>query len=377
MKAKKTLLYMLVICSIPFGNAQELKTSKSFISAQLNEKRELLIATPQGYGNNDKKYPVLYLLDGKTHFAHATNTVNYLTRFGAIPDLIVVAVVNIDRNRDFTPVSVKQRPTTGGAEKFMTFIKEELIPYINKNYSTSGFNIIMGHSLGGVFASYALLHHPNVFDAYIAVSPYLMYADNYLLNEVDNTIPDQFKKQKFYYMTVGNEPNYFETLVQFSRKIEGKQAIAFKYEQYLTENHGTMPYLGIYLGLRHTFKDWQVTQQILKQGLEKIDLHYKTLATTYGVAICTPENVINALGYIYLQNNEQDRAIEVFLENVRRYPKSPNVYDSLGEAYENKKKNKLARENYQKAYDLGLEQNHEMTAFYLSNLNRMKGQNKP
>jgi hypothetical protein len=41
----------------------------------------------------------------------------------------------------------------------------------------------------------------------------------------------------------------------------------------------------------------------------------------------------NTLGYTLLQENRYDDAIKVFKLNVRDYPKSANVYDSLGEAY--------------------------------------------
>jgi tetratricopeptide (TPR) repeat protein len=64
--------------------------------------------------------------------------------------------------------------------------------------------------------------------------------------------------------------------------------------------------------------------------------------------------VINLLGYIYLRKDQIDKAISVFKENIKRYPCSANVYDSLGEAYENHNQYKLARDNYQEAYDLGL-----------------------
>ena len=51
------------------------------------------------------------------------------------------------------------------------------------DYRTSGFNVLMGHSFGGTFAVYSLLTKPEVFDAYITISPYLHYADNYLVKD--------------------------------------------------------------------------------------------------------------------------------------------------------------------------------------------------
>lgn len=61
---------------------------------------------------------------------------------------------------------------------------------------------------------------------------------------------------------------------------------------------------------------------------------------------------INALGYQYLFSNNVDKAIEIFKKNVDDYPESWNVYDSLGEGYAVKGEKKLAKEYYQKAYDM-------------------------
>ncbi len=42
---------------------------------------------------------------------------------------------------------------------------------------------------------------------------------------------------------------------------------------------------------------------------------------------------MNVLGYQFLQNGKVKDAIEIFKLNTVAYPKSWNVYDSLGEAY--------------------------------------------
>ena len=61
---------------------------------------------------------------------------------------------------------------------------------------------------------------------------------------------------------------------------------------------------------------------------------------------------INNLGYQYLGAKQVDKAIETFKKNVKDYPKSWNVYDSLGEGYATKGETDLAIEYYKKAYDM-------------------------
>lgn len=340
----------------------------------LGEERIASVYLPDGYKNSKQKYPVLYLLDGRAHFRHASAAVDYLSGRGVVPKMIVVAVHNIDRTRDFSPVPDKKRPNTGGADKFLNFLSDELSKHIKKNYRVSDFAVLMGHSFGGTFASYALIEKPQLFDGYIAVSPFLMYADNHMLKESQNKLKAKYKKQKYFYMTVGDEPNYLEVLEGYSTAMKTKsgEAIKFKYDKFNEENHGTTPYLSVFHGLKFIFSDWQLPMHTFAKGLDAIDEHYKGISSKYGFDIKTPENQINALGYNYLQNKDISNAILVFKENVKRYPKSANVYDSLGEAYENNKQHKLAKKNYEKAYKLGEENGDRNTAIFKANFERVQ-----
>ena len=77
------------------------------------------------------------------------------------------------------------------------------------------------------------------------------------------------------------------------------------------------------------------------------------------------------LGYNYLLKEEFEKAIEVFQENVKRFPASANVYDSLAEAYENNKQLKLAEEKFAKACELAKKDDPNFNVFK-SNLERVR-----
>jgi tetratricopeptide (TPR) repeat protein len=64
------------------------------------------------------------------------------------------------------------------------------------------------------------------------------------------------------------------------------------------------------------------------------------------------ENELNAYGYQLINDKEQDHAIEVFVTNTQRHPKSANCFDSLGEAYALKGDNKNAIINFKKSLAL-------------------------
>ena len=61
---------------------------------------------------------------------------------------------------------------------------------------------------------------------------------------------------------------------------------------------------------------------------------------------------MNALGYQFLQNGKVKDAVELFKLNTFAYPKSGNVYDSLGEAYLKDGQKELAVTNYKKSLEL-------------------------
>ena len=174
-------------------------------------------------------------------------------------------------------------------------------------------------------------------------------------------------------MTVGNEVRYFETLAEYAHIMKEKagESVDFKYVKMLEEDHGTTPYLTVFSGLKFIFKGWQLPQLMLQKDLEDIDNHYLLISKRYGIKVQTPEYVINDLGYRYLQAGEMDKAIATFQTNVERYPGSANVYDSLGEAYENKGDPEKAAKNYEKAVSLGEKSGDPNLPVFKTNLKRV------
>ena len=64
------------------------------------------------------------------------------------------------------------------------------------------------------------------------------------------------------------------------------------------------------------------------------------------------EHLLNGIGYDSFRGGKFDDAIRIFQKNVREFPESSNVYDSLGEAYAAAGKKDLAIENYEKSVQL-------------------------
>jgi hypothetical protein len=154
----------------------ELRHLKSEV---VNQEYDLYINLPGNYNSSDQNYPVLYLLDAQWDFTLTTALYGEQYYDGFIPEQLIVGITwggenpNPDylRGRDFTPSKTEQMPQSGGAEKFLRFIEEELIPFINSNYRTSNDRTIAGSSLGGLFTLYTLFNKPDLFTRYLLTSP--------------------------------------------------------------------------------------------------------------------------------------------------------------------------------------------------------------
>ena len=64
------------------------------------------------------------------------------------------------------------------------------------------------------------------------------------------------------------------------------------------------------------------------------------------------EGEINNFGYVLIELNRIDDAIEIFKLNIELFPEAFNTYDSLGEAYMIKGNKELAIKNYEKSIEL-------------------------
>jgi len=161
-------------------------------SKELGETRKLNIYLPEGYKANDTtRYSVIYLLDGglDEDFIHIAGLVQFdsFEWIKRVPESIVVGIVNIDRQRDFTyQTKVKKDqaayPKAGHSDHFRAFIEKELQPYIAKNYPVTSQKTLIGESLGGLLATEILLKTPQLFTHYLIVSPSLWWDNGSLLN---------------------------------------------------------------------------------------------------------------------------------------------------------------------------------------------------
>ncbi len=180
---------------------------QTFHSTILGKDRTLLVHTPESYERGKDTYPVLYLLDGDSNFLHTTGITTFQSNNLKGPEMIVVGVANTgnSRDRDLTPTALPNRPRSGGAARFLSFLKDEVRPLIEGRYRTAPYRILVGHSLGGLFAVHTLTSAPDSFNAYVAISPSLWWDEQRTLRQAEALFAAQEGLQSFLYFTMGNE----------------------------------------------------------------------------------------------------------------------------------------------------------------------------
>ena len=323
-------------------------------STVLKEKRTILIHLPAGYNQSQNKYPVLYLLDGESHFHHATGITQFLSMSGIIPQMIVVAIINTDRARDLSPSRIADIPTSGGADKFLKFLRDELIPVVEKNYRTHPFRILNGHSLGGLFTIHTLLTRPDTFNAYLVTSPYLLWNQSSLLKNLDSLLGKQKTFKNFLFITVGNESKLLPSLFNFEKilKTKAPKGLIWKFDFLRIEDHLSITHNGIYRELINLYSGWRVPKGYRFKGLVPLQKHYENLSKKYGYKIQISANMLNDLGYQFIELKQIDRAIKVFNYCIQIHPNFWFSYHNAGYCYQQKGDKKMAIKNYEKSVQL-------------------------
>jgi predicted alpha/beta superfamily hydrolase len=360
------LILALFVSSVSFAQpkGQDIIIGQSYAltSNILEEERPYQVYLPDDYKKNGDPLAVMYLLDGDGHFHHTTGIISFLKNQGRIPNMMVVAIPNTsDRTRDLTPPievdmkAAENMSTAGGADNMLAFLKNELIPHINQSYNTAPYKILTGHSFGGLFAVHTLLSEPDLFDAYISISPSMWWDAQNLVAKADTFLSSKHNLDCFFYMTMGNEGGtMLGGAMKLAALFEEMETSDFKWDFKVMddETHGSIPHRSTYYGLEAIFKDWfSIDYQKLYAGggLENIKNHFDDISNKLGYQMRPSESALNSLGYALMGNDKIDDALIVFLENIELFPKSSNVYDSAGEAYMNNEENDKAIKYYKKS----------------------------
>lgn len=229
----------------------------------VDQEYQLLIKTPAGYGQSNKTYPVIYFLDAQWDFPLMVSTYGQSYYDGFIPEAILVGIQwggdnpdpNVLRARDFTPSHISEVPNSGGANKFLQFIKQELIPFVGNEYRSNNNRVLMGSSYGGLFTLYALFKEPNLFSGYVPTSSTSGWDNNILYSYAKDFSDKKLTRPIKFYSAIGEFDSLmpaFDALAGFFDKQNFKD-VSFKFERLARLGHASVKGAGNTWGLHYVF----------------------------------------------------------------------------------------------------------------------------
>ena len=376
---------LLSVCLAAQDIAPPIPQKFTLHSSVLNEDRVVLVRTPHNYDKTKGPFPVLYLADGPLHINLVGSTMDFLAQGDRMPPLIIVGIANTDRTRDMTPSHSDEKspdgtvtyPTSGGADHFVDFIQNELMPEIERRYRVVPYKIFAGHSFGALLAVHILITRPDMFQSYIAASPSLWWDNQRTLHQAQDFFAAHAELNKRFFFDLGNESKQMrDGFDGLQKTLTDKTPKDFHWKSaiYADEDHGSSTLRGYYDGLREVFFDWRTPVDPdgkVIGGVQGLQQHYRELSARYGYEVHPGENTLNNLGYQLLGDKKVADAIVAFQRNVELYPASANVYDSLGDGYEADGKLELATSNVQKAIDVGTKIDDPNLEAYKEHLKRL------
>jgi enterochelin esterase-like enzyme len=312
----------------------------SFNSKILSEQRELLIHLPDSYENSDKSYPVIYVLDGNGHFKHATSAITYLKSQNFMPEAILIGITN--------KRGMRGRDLGNGSDKFWSYIKTEVVTFVEKNYRTSTHKTIFGHSMAGAFVVHKFIENKTWFNSYIAASPGMemdIVKDYKEYFYQDDNILKELQGRSFYFSMAGiaaEGKENVQIVTELERLLKQKAPKTFNWSyQYLPQHaHMTTPYATFYQGITNTFTDFQPPsissyQEYIEQGgMKGIEEHYRNRAVQYQTTKGVPDRFIRRLGGVFFDDNHKDEAIKLLITNTQNFPESIWAHNALARLYD-------------------------------------------
>ncbi|MDO6533677.1 alpha/beta hydrolase [Alteromonas stellipolaris] len=280
LKVISLVLLLAVGFSLHAEEAKAFTHSYLVTSTVMNENRLYHVYLPPSYyDNKQRRFPVVYVLDGDIHRTRAIagmiEGLSTPTLEEQVQQAIVVAIpnsTNAIRERDLTPTNVdwelngrllEKFEDIGNAANYLYFFKSELIPQIDSQFRTSDKRLLVGESFGGLFAAYALLNTPDVFTHYLIIDATYLWDNNYLNRTLSNKQAQGKLPAGNVYFTFANNTAFGEIGetnlawgYQFFDKLNAIQSDELRlHKRYFDdESHGTVALPSWYYGFKALLK---------------------------------------------------------------------------------------------------------------------------
>jgi predicted alpha/beta superfamily hydrolase len=321
---KTFIIILILLTGQCYAQTQQVNIPNSEIrkitsAIVIGQEYELQIMLPAGYNTGNKKYPVLYLMDSQWDFPLVTALYGQQYFDGFIPPMIIVGVTwggihpNADslRARDYTPINEKRTRQSGGADRFLSFMKNELFPFIETNYNADkNDRTLMGCSLGGLFTLYTLFTQPGSFQRYVAASPAIGWDNEVIYQYEKKYLENRSNPSAKLFMCIGGVERNVPGYEKFYKFLANRSYPSLDIQSKILENigHSGTKGEGYEKGMQFVFERPSI--RLSPTQLQKYTGSYKTInGNTIDIKIEKNLPVVYfgiANKYVLISANEND-----------------------------------------------------------------------
>ncbi|WP_345859777.1 alpha/beta hydrolase [Shewanella algae] len=307
-----TLLFgLLVGCSAQSldkegaGKQQRLTLNSNI----LGESREVLLRLPKHWdARHSESFARYVILDAEQQFEHLAPMLDYLASGvnPAIPEGVIVGIINRNRIRDFTPVKLETLPggrpagplyqQSGNAGAFLDFLDQELNPWLNARLGQPGPTVLIGHSFGGLLALEALRRQQPMFNAYLVLDASLWYDSPTYADELEQALTQGKLTGKPLYMAISNQATtpglgrndyHKQRNLALAKHLSAlpSQQLIFHSEFFSDEDHHSLPHIGVYQGIRWLMHSQQLDIFAEDFSVTEVVSRFKHLSESQGIEI--------------------------------------------------------------------------------------------
>lgn len=336
-------------------------TREIFESFKLQERRDVSYYFPENY-DKEKKYPLIVVLDGDYLFDQVVANAKFYSQFHGMPQSIVVGVhqsKNSIRLDDCAWDEESGLPSEKG-KLFFEFLGMEIIPYLDLNYSTAPFKMIVGYDITANFMNYWLFKERSLFNAYINISPDLA-------PEMETRIPERlgtFNKQIFYQVILEGEQNKNTPKIMAmdnAIKAIDKESLHYYLDAYPTADHISIATYGIgkafdnIFGMFKPISPKEYKTEILTSEepvFAYLENKYKSIEDLFGFTKTVDLNDIMAI-YAGIRKKEDIESLKPLSDLCKQeFPGTMMGFYFEAEYYEQIGEPKKALKTYEKAFGM-------------------------
>ncbi len=348
---------ILLLC---FGlNAQV--TQEIFESFKLQERRDVRYYFPEDY-TKEKKYPLVVVLDAEYLFDQVVANAKFYSKFHGMPEMIIVGVEqskNGIRLEDCAYDEVNGLPSEKG-KLFFEFLGMEIIPYLDLNYTTAPFKMIVGYDITANFENYWLFKENSLFNAYVNISPALA-------PEMETRVPERLatlNKKIFYQLIMESEKSkYTPRIMAMDKAIKAidKETLHYYYDEYTGADHISIATYGIgrafdnIFGMFKPISPKEYKEEILTTEGPVFDYlanKYKSIEDLFGFQKTVELNDVMAI-YAGLRKKEDFESLKPLSDLCKReFPNTMLGFYFEGEYYEQMGEPKKALKTFEKAFGM-------------------------